>query len=287
MTFSRGLTPAFVEELKHGRFAPLLSTAKAQQLDIQIRNRYLDFYANGQRALNLKEMSQAQRYRALLHWKYLAGLEPPGGSTRMVDGQYLCFEASDAFTTECLALLPAIVSNARSYATAEGTVEERMIGASFLPDSPAVFFDRQVEVPGTRLRADLLGLGPAADGVPQILLVELKHKLNNSIQRLMGQVEAYYRLIAPTGTLAPDVLASYRRVISQKHELGLLPPHIALPEDAPRVACLLVLYDYNDRSRLLPRLRVSARGSSLPVQLVCLEADTYTLPTPECWEKLT
>ena len=82
-----------------------------------------------------------------------------------------------------------------------------------------------------------------------------------------------------------DQWRSYRTVISQKHQLGLLPFHVARPEDPPPVTCLLMLYDYNPRSALLSRLRASARGSSLPVRLVCLEAGTYALPEPGGWEK--
>jgi hypothetical protein len=149
-----------------------------------------------------------------------------------------------------------------------------------------MFIDRPVQVHGVRSRADLIGIATWSDAWARVVLVELKQGLDNRIQCLPSQMSSYRGVLAPGGHLAADVAASYREVVAQKQELGILPASARFPEGDPPVDCLLVLADYNPRSRLLGRLRERSRSSEFRMKLALLQPDTFILPPPESWEVL-
>ena len=195
-------------------------------------------------------------------------------------GDYRCFSATEQFTEAYTLQLPTILSNALRYAGPEAVVEQKMIRASHGSGSPVTFIDRQVQVHGVGKKADLVGL--TAEG--QFVIAEAKQGLDNRIQHLMDQISEYYSVMAgPDGRLREEVARSYCKVVEQKQSLGLLPGNMRFPDDRMPVTCLLVLYGYNPRSKLLARLRRASAAHSLPVALVVspvrFVSGTTTSPT--------
>lgn len=280
--FARGISDAFLNELQAGRLSPLLHAAKITPLDMQLRDGAVDWYADGRRVLHIKEQAHKGGYLACIHQKYVDGLSLPNGTYA---GKYRQWPVTDAFLADLLAVFSAILSQSQAYRKPETVVEEALIRASLQPSSPVVFFDRQVQVPGIQLRADLLGLQVTVDS-PYVFLTELKRGLDNRIQHLLTQIGAYAGVIAPDGYLREDLSAAYRIVLAQKVALGLLPSITILGDTRPPVRGLLVLYDYNPRSELLARLRASASDAPRQVHLCLLPAGSHQLPPSETWEVL-
>jgi len=284
--FSRGLGPRFVSELKSGVFAPVLEAVKLLDCDIQIRESYLDIYSKGRCLLSLTHSQTQDRYRAKIHQRYLQAT-PLQGLTMATSGNYVRIEANARFVSWHLNNLNLIWTSADITAKNEATVEESIIHSSWQAESPVVFIDRQVQIHGVRLRMDLLGLEQSNRFGKRVLLTEVKQGLDNRIQDLVKQTGEYYELIAPGGFLRDDVLKSYQLVIEQKQELGLLSPRIHISSDQLPVECLLVLYNYNDRSQLLDRLRHKAKDCGLPLWLVRLHKGSFAIPPQHNWEALS
>ncbi len=285
--FSRGLSDGFLAEINAGRFSGVLHAAASRRLDVQIREHYLDIYADGCCVLKLEEGRSARGpYWASIHHKFLHGVSLADGQGARPRGSYRRFEASPHFIETYLRSLGAILENSGRYVKPEAALEEQMIGQSRCPSSPVLFVDRQVQVHGIRRRADLIGVTADPEAAARVVLVELKQGLDNRIQHLVDQMSEYRQIIAPQGRLHCEVASSYRTVVAQKRELGLVPPAATFPGGRPSVDCLLVLANYNPKSRLLGRLRERARESSFGVKLILLEKDQYVLPSPESWEVL-
>jgi len=285
--FSRGLSDGFLAEIKAGRFSGVLHAAASRRLDIQIREHYLDVYADGCCVLKLEEgRSRPGVYWASIHRKFLQGVSLADDQDSRARGNYVRFKASPAFIDTYLCSLDAILGNSRRYVKPEAALEEQMIGQNRCPSSPVLFIDRQVQVHGIGRRADLIGVTTCSATPARVVLVELKQGLDNRIQHLVDQMSEYRQIIAPQGRLHAEVASSYRTVVAQKRELGLVSLAAAFPEGRPSVECVLVLANYNPNSKLLGRLRERARESSFGVKLILLEKDHYVLPSPESWEVL-
>ena len=280
VVFKRGLSDKFVRELQTGCFSPLLATARAANLDVQIREHYLNFYQDGLSVLRLSEHAVKPFYLARIHWKYLEGISLP--DPLRCDDDYRSFAASGQFIEGFLTHLHAIGRNAEKYARAEATVEQKIVRASQSPQSPIVFIDRQVQVHGIQKKADIVGL----TGTGQFVITELKQGLDNRIQELLTQIQHYYKTLCVGGFLHKEVAQSYRKVVLQKQTLGLLSGEVRPPDERYPVKCLIVLYAYNDRSRLLDRLRQAAKTCFLPVSLVRIPEGKYVLPPAAEWEQL-
>ncbi len=282
-TFARGVSDAFVTELASGRFAGILERARDHPLDVQIREHYIDFYADGCCVLQLRERPKAG-YEAAIHEKYVGETRLPGERRRNPRG--ICYEVSDAFVAAYLAGFATIMANARALAKRERTLEERIIRANNGPTSPVVFFDRQVQMHGVPKKADLLGLLSLPDGGVRVLLTEIKQGQKVLAQSLIDQTKAYYEVFAPAGRLRECLANAYRKVISQKQELGLLPAAVAFPSAPPPVECLVVLCERELTSKLLLGLRTAARAARLRAKLVCLSQEEYVLPPPGEWRTI-
>ena len=137
--FNRGLSDDFLQALLNGTFAPLMAAAKQHELDVQIREHYLDFYKHGRRILELT--GRAAPFRATLHIKYIAGTQVDSKPCKR--GKYYAdFRADEAFViafTQCLAQILTNASSTKKMT--EATVEEKLIFGSLLPESPLIFID--------------------------------------------------------------------------------------------------------------------------------------------------
>jgi hypothetical protein len=282
--FARGLKDEFILELNEGFLKPLLISAKSRDLDVQIRENNVDIYESGRCVFNLTHLSRSGAYSARIHNKFLKGLAWSDQSEVRSD-DYSSFPVNDSFLNQYIASIDQILKNAITTAKSEATVEGSLVQASHHPGSPLVFLDRQVQLHGASIRMDLIGLSSGTE--PKIILTELKNGLNNDIQNLMDQISKYYKLIAPDGRLREDVFSSYSKVIKQKQKLGLISPELDMPDKCPCVESLIVLYDYNERSRLLDRLTQAAKEHTLPVWLVVLPKGQFVIPQMQDWRRLS
>jgi len=283
--FKRGLSEEFLRDLKDGWLAGLLACAHEQELDVQIREDYVNFYHQGCSVLKLTHHSHLSAYRAEIHVKYVSGLSLPGRQNR--GGNYAVFNTSDVFVEAYVQRIADIMANAGHYVKPESTVEKSLITASFDTSSPVVFIDRQVQVHGVPKRIDMVGVTRPPQGEPQFILAELKEGLDASIQRVTGQIAGYHRvLVNEDGVLKDCVHRAYQDVVDQKIQLGLLPPCVTFPEAEARVECLVVLCNCSAKSQLPDRLRQEARQSTLRARLVLLDEGCFALPPQEQWERL-
>lgn len=283
--FARGIDGQFLRELRCGAYAPLVHIAVSRKCDIQIRENCLDVYSRGRCVLSLTHVPTHGVYRARIHRRFVTSLSGETPKVR-TSGSYTYMTADGAFVDWFILHIDRIVANACATAKKEATIEECMIQASLQPGAPVVFIDRQMQLHGVRLRMDLLGLTMDGDG-SKVLLTEVKQGHDNRIQDLAEQTGDYCSLIAPDGYLRSDVLESYRKVLDQKRQLGIISPDVQIGDGRIPVECLLVLYDYNDRSQLLCRLRERAKTCSLPIRLVRLERGVFRIPAQDCWERLS
>jgi hypothetical protein len=282
--FARSLPKDFLTELQSGRFATLLAAVKERNLDLQIRKNYIDIYADGRCVLMLAHQVKSDHYQARIHRKFLVNINLP--DEQIANGNYCIFNATPNYVRGYLQHFQAILQNSQDYAKDEATVEEKMIRVSLTPTAPVLFIDRQVIIPGIRLKVDLMGLEVRAGKVDKAILVELKTGLDNRIQHLIAQTTRYCDNFSLNGFLPDDMSNAYRKVVQQKQELGLLAQEIEFPETKLPVQFLVVLYDYNPKSQLLGRLEERARDCDLDIKLVQLKAGDYTLPSPDSWGNL-
>ncbi len=282
--FARGLADEFVTELSDGYLSQLVSAAKSKQLDIQIRENSIDIYACGRCVLNLAYSRQRNAYKAKIHNKYLNGMRLPV-SPNIGSDNYCRFAVDAAAIRWYLASIDQVIANAMVTAKQEAAVEEKLIQASFLAESPLIFIDRQIQLHGAQKRMDLIGLMPHPK--PKIVLTELKQGLDNRIQKMMDQIYSYFNLIAPGGHLREEVLVSYTNVIEQKKRLGLMPNGVSMPTNLPTVESLIVLYNFNKRSDLLGRLAEAAKHYTVPVRLVLLSEGQFAIPPMSDWRTLS
>ena len=166
--FKRGLSEEFFRDLKDGRLVSLLACARKRELDVQIREDYVNFYHQGCSVLKLTHHSRLSTYRAEIHVKYVSGLSLPDRQNR--GGNYALFNASEAFVEAYTHRIADILANAEHYAKPESTVEKSLITASLDASSPVVFIDRQVQVHGVRKRIDMVGVTQPLQVEPRFIL---------------------------------------------------------------------------------------------------------------------
>lgn len=65
--FARGLRDEFVADLVDGHLTPILSAAREHELDLQIRENYIDIYHAGRRVLKLRHLPRLSQHRAIIH----------------------------------------------------------------------------------------------------------------------------------------------------------------------------------------------------------------------------
>lgn len=279
--FRRGLSERFVEDLRIGCLAELLPAARAAELDVQIRDDYLNLYHHGQAALKLVGLKRGD-YRAEIHHKYLFTVPLAGGRHA---GEYVAFKADADFIRRYVMHLPSILTNIDPFCRPEATAEQRLALGSHAPDCPVVFIDRQVCQSGRADQIDLLGV--TRDETPRVVVAEVKHGLNSDIQHLAAQLGRYQTwLTDDDGAATQEVAHVYRTVISQRQQLGLLSPEVRLPEDPVEVEGLIVLCDYKPKSVLWERAAAELAGARFPVHVITPGGPEYAILPRDMWERI-
>ena len=261
--FQRGLSNGLLQDLLHGPSGLLLRACRSAGLDVRLRADYLNLYFRGR---SLARIVGRRRHPAKLeiHHKYVA-VDRIGGCVGRRSGSYCAFDVDAAFAEAYAAHLGALIKRAGRYAGPEEDVELCLLERN--GDAAAVCcFDRQIQVPGTRRTVDLMGF--LAGQVPSLLVIEVKRYPDRRIQDVPRQLHEYLEIFDPTGEgLRDDVARSYRTVCEQLRTLGLPAPDPARITVGMPVKGLVIVSNYNPRSRLLPRAHELAATLGRPMHL--------------------
>ena len=248
----RKLTQPFLNSLKAGFLSEIIRRViKDRDLDLEIRENYLNIYYKGNSLLHLSEKSP-QSYHPYVHPKFLKGIS-------------LTDFTDQASVDNFLRNIPVIKDNIVLLGKPSLEIEyEQMIirANNHEPRNNSEYFivDRQVTA-GEAGRFDLTGLfwertGRRRGQTVPLCLFEVKFALNQDIQHVDEQLKRYYLAIRDKASqLAEETECIFR----QKLELGLFrQPEdrleamktLVFSRDIDQFQFILILIDYNPYSSL-------------------------------------
>jgi hypothetical protein len=249
----RRLSDTFMAALQHGFLAGITRrVVEDRDLDLEIRDNYLNLYFKGNSLLQLEEMRGGARYRVTIHPKFLNGLLIP---------DFVDEDTTRAFLDRIPQLKDNIIRHGKS--SLEIEYEQLIIRANNSePRNNSDYFliDRQYQVAEGRF--DLTGIFWARQGrrrgqeVP-LAFIEVKFALNTDIKNVHHQVERYYEAIRPR---APAIAEENEALFRQKLALGLFAQSperveamrtLRFARDITKFQFVLVFVDYNPNSTLL------------------------------------
>ncbi len=251
-------------------------------IDVRLRSNYVNLYFRGR---SLARIVGRSRHPAKLeiHHKYV--LENQIGEyTGHRTGDYVRFDVDGPFAVIYADHLDALIKHAQRYVGPEEVVEEKLLKSN---DSKVTVccFDRQIQVPRTRRTLDLLGLLSSRD--PTLVAIEVKRYPDSRIQHVSQQLHDYLEILDPKKQgLRTDVARSYRKVCKQLRALGLPAPHPAQITSGMRVEGLVIVYDYEPRSRLLARAHKLATNLERPIYLWQPKETEHVIPAAEQWQRM-
>jgi hypothetical protein len=266
----RKLSDTFLANLTTGFLAPLAELARQDKdLDLEIRDNYLNIYYKGNSLLQLAERTPGH-YPLSLHEKFTRGLDLPAALTGAQEVE------------QYLLAVPGIKDNIIRYAKKSLEIEyEQMIirANNFEYNNATEYFiiDRQYVSPKIG-RFDLTGIywnrnnRRPGDVVP-LCLMEIKFALNKDIQDVDQQLQRYYDAIAAD----PAALAAEAQLqFHQKLALGLFnqPENrlaamktLTISPNPDDIQFILFLIDYNPYSKHLNESKISALPFANQVRL--------------------
>lgn len=282
----RKLSDQFMQHLQTGFLAALGQRAcQDKDLDLQIRDNYLNIYYKGNSLLKLTPAS-AGRYRVDIHAKFQSSLDIPA---------YLDTEqATDAFLRQVPLLKENIIRHGQS--SLEVEYEQLVIRANNLEarnNSEYFIVDRQYVISDVG-RFDLTGFfwnrqGRRSGQEVPLCFMELKFALNSDIQDVHEQLARYYTAIkSNTAAIAAEVEGLFQ----QKLALGLFDQSperleamrtLRFSSDISQYQFIVFLIDYNPNSTLFdpdtlaalpfaPQIRIFHGGFALWQQSLRLPA---------------
>ena len=280
--FQRGLSDTLLRDLLHGPSGTVLRACRDAELDVRLRDNYLNLYFRGR---SLAKIGGRRRGPATLkiHHKYVVA-NRIGDRIGRRSKNYCEFDVDVAFAEVYAAHLDTMITRARQYAGSEEDMELRLLERN---DSTATVccFDRQVQVPGTRRTLDLVGL--LAGRVPTLVAVEVKRYPDPRIQEVPQQLHEYLEILDPTHEgLRADVARSYRTVCEQLRKLGLPAPDPKRITVGMPVKGLVIVSDYNPCSRLIPRAHECAANLERPMHLWQPADAEFLIPGPDRWVRM-
>ena len=280
--FRRGLSDALLRNLLHGPSGTVLRACRDIGLDVRLRDDYLNLYFRGR---SLARIVGCRRGLAKLeiHHKYVVA-DRIGDRMGRRSGDYCAFYVDAVFAEVYAAHLDTMIKRASRYAGPEEDVELRLLERN---DSTAAVccFDRQIQVPGTRRTLDLMGF--LAGEVPALVAIEVKRYRDSRIQDVPRQLHEYLEILDPTQEgIRDDVARSYQRVCEQLRTLGLPAPDSTRITAGMPVKGLVIVSDYNPRSRLLPRAHELAAKLERPMHLWQPAGGEFLIPGPERWVRM-
>jgi len=254
----RSISQKFLNELKHGFLFELNKKVQADiDLDLFIRNGYINVYFKGNSILKLTERKRTGTYAVEIHSKYIQGMKI----------QDLHNEKS---TRSLVNRIPQLKENILQHGkpSLEIEYEQLIVRANNNEkrnNTDYYIIDRQYTL-GRGYRIDLMGVywpNPRRRGdLVYPCLLEIKFALNSDIQKVDQQLLDYYRLIAENPKeVAEDLQSSLMQRISlglfnqDKKRLDALKT-IRISPKIEDYQFILALVDYNPRSTLLDLLKI-------------------------------
>lgn len=279
-TFRRGLAPIFVEQLTRDALRPLMNAVRAEDLDLEVRQNYINVYYGRNSILKLEYQPLRDGFRASVHRKY----NPPAGFIAKVDDDYAVqlFSLADAggWAEGFVREIPRLCRDSALHNKPEGGAEFGLVRANRKP--PFLVIDRQVQlgqVPDSRV--DLLGLS-IDENRTSVVLVELKHGKRLSAADALNQIDRYRGYYADGDSLRSVVADRFDTILTLKQELGLL--HEVPPQPLRKlpIEFLVVLITAGLTVPIAPK---AVDGPSRVYYVGCTMAD-LRIPKRACWQIL-
>jgi hypothetical protein len=248
----RGLSDNFFDCLKYGYLSGITECVKGDpDLNLEIRDSYINVYYKGNSLLKLTETSSSQ-FKAEIHKKFLEGITIP-------------IDFSESNVAQFLNAIPLIKQNIVKHGKRSLEVEyEQMIirANNFEPRNNSDYFivDRQYSVKEGRF--DLTGIFWEMSHRRQyrevpVCLMEIKFALNADINEVHDQFARYYEAIKPR---IAKIASEMQTVFRQKIELGLYKQSkerldalktLTFSKEIEKFQFILILVDYNPHSSKL------------------------------------
>ena len=248
----RKLSETFLVCLKSGFLSSLTKKVKTDpDLDLEIREDYVNVYYKGNSLLKLTENASSQ-YKAEIHKKFQDGLDLP-------------IELNESTISPFVNNIPFIKENIIKYGKRSLEVEyEQMIirANNFEPRNNTEYFIVDRQYTAKEGRFDLTGMYWESEGrrrgqeVP-VCLMEIKFALNSDIKDVHNQLNRYYNALEPR---AAEFAEEMETAFQQKIELGLYNQSqdrldamktLSFSKDIKDFQFILILVDYNRNSTLL------------------------------------
>lgn len=278
--FRRGLSDEFLANLLQGPAGVVLQACQGAGLDVRLRDNYLNVYYRGRSLARV--VGRGGLARLEIHHKYLVG-DRVGGYRGRRGKHYCAFDVDAGFAAAYGADINTLIQQAQRYVGPEEDVELQLIQANH-GSTFVCCFDRQVQVPGDRRKLDLMGV---RGDRPALVAIEVKRYPDPRIQDVPQQLHEYLEVFDPSGDgLRADVAASYRKVCRQLRVLGQPAPDPEWIFAGMQVEGLVVVSDYNSRSRLLPRAHELAKSLPRPIQLWEPPAGEFVIPPASSWIRM-
>jgi len=249
----RKLSESFMANLKQGSLAGITQRViKDKDLDLQIRDSYLNVYYKGNSLLKLSEAS-SERYKVEIHRKFLGNLVIP---------DLVSQETVADFLSKIPYLKENIIRHGKS--SLEIEYEQLIIRANnqeLRNNSEYFIVDRQYTTAG-RDRFDLTGIfwdreRRRKGQEVEPCFMEVKFALNTDIGKVHQQLARYYKAIKGN---ASNIAQEAETIFRQKLELGLYDQTqnrieamktLSFSRDIDQFQFILILVDYNRYSSQL------------------------------------
>lgn len=249
----RKLSASFMTNLQEGFLVNLIEAVREDQdLDLQIRDNYLNIYFKGNSLLKLTE-ADAECYKTEIHSKFLEG------------GISVSDLTDNRTTTAFVSEIPQLKENIIKYGKASLEVEyEQLIiranNTEFKNTSEYFIVDRQYTI--DRYRFDLIGFywnGRKRRKGQTVIptLMEVKFALNPDISSVHQQLEQYYDLVKAN---LDKVVTDLENIFRQSLGLGLYDQAaerlgamktLVFSRNIEQFQFILILVDYNPYSSKL------------------------------------
>ena len=249
----RKLSDQFIYDLKDGLLSELTHKVQADiDLDLFIRDGYINIYFKGNSILKLTERKRNGTYAVDIHPKYLQAME----ISDLID-----VKSTRSYVNKIPQLKDNILHHGKS--SLEIEYEQMIVRANNNEkrnNSDYFIVDRQY-TPTGKNQIDLMGIcwpNPRKKGdIVSPCLLEIKFALNSDIKDVDQQLNRYYQLISSNHKQISEDLQS---ILRQRLSLGLFSQDknrleaLKTVEISPNLAdyqIILALVDYNPRSSKL------------------------------------
>lgn len=280
--FRRGLSDDLFDDLMAGPCATVFRACVKERLDVRLRANAVNLYFGGRSMARIVGRNRPP-HRLEIHPKYVVE-DRIGEFAGRTSGSYLVFDVSAGFADAYAAELPALMLKASEHAGHEENVETRLLERNDRT-AEVCCFDRQVQVPGTRRTVDIVGL--TSKSAPTLVVIEVKGYPDNRIQHVPRQLHEYLEILDPDREgLRGDVAESYRTVCSQLRGLERTAPDPGRITAGMPVMGLVIVCDYNSRSKLLPRAHRQSAKLERPIYLWEARSGEFAVPPPARWRRM-